>query len=201
VILVVCALRAELRGITLPAGVEIAESGVGPVEAAIRTAALLATGSYRSVVNAGIGGAFRGRASIGEGVIVAEERLADFGLEGGGRLTLPDGARLVDRAFAADELLAAVEKLPYRTVSGLSVVSVTTTDETAQRLSAAYDTDVESMEGFAVLRACERAGIPGIEVRGISNYVGARERAEWDFGTGASACRETLEAVLQALTP
>lgn len=200
-ILVVCALRAELRGVTLPAGVEIAESGVGPVEAAVRTAALLATGTYRAVVNAGIGGAFRGRARLGEGVIVAEERLADFGLEGGGRLTLPDGARLVERAFAADELLAAVEKLPYRTVSGLSVVSVTTTDATAQRLSAAYESDVESMEGFAVLRACEQAGIPGIEVRGISNYVGARERAEWDFGTGVSACCKTLEAVLQALTP
>jgi futalosine hydrolase len=201
VILVVCALRAELRGVTLPAGVEIAESGIGPVEAAVRTATLLGTGKYSAVVNAGIGGAFRGRAHLGEGVIVAEERLADFGLEGGGRLVLPDGARLVDRAFAADETLAAVEKLPYRVVSGLSVFSVTTTDETAQRLSAAYDPDVESMEGFAVLRACEQAGIPGIEVRGISNYVGARERAEWDFGTGVSACRKTLEAVLQALTP
>jgi futalosine hydrolase len=201
VILVVCALRAELRGITLPAGVEIAESGVGPVEAAIRTAQLLASGTYRCVVNAGIAGAFRGRASLGEGVIVAEERLADFGLEGGGRLTLPDGARLIDRAFAADDMLAAVDKLPYRTVSGLSVVNVTTTGETALRLSAKYDADVESMEGFAVLRACERAGVAGIEVRGISNYVGARERAEWDFGTGVSACRKALEAVVQALTP
>jgi futalosine hydrolase len=200
VILVVCALRAELRGLAPRDGVEIVACGVGAVEAAAHTARLLAGGTYRAVINAGIGGAFRGRASLGEGVIVAEERLADFGLEGGAALTLPEGARLIDRAYADDALLAAVGSLAPRIVSGVSVSLVTTTDATAERLARTYDADVESMEGFAVLRACERAAVPALEVRGISNYVGAREQAEWDFRTGAAACCATLDSVLNALT-
>jgi len=197
-ILVVCALRAELRGWTRPAGVELLESGVGPVEAAAQTARALASARYDAVVNAGIAGAFRGRAQLGEALIVAEERLADLGLEQG-RLVLPDGAQLIDRAFASDDLLARLERVACRVGAGVTVFNVTTTDATAARLARGYDADVESMEGFAVLRACEQAGVPGVEIRGISNYVGDRTRSEWDFAAGTRACVAALNATLEAL--
>jgi futalosine hydrolase len=51
------------------------------------------------------------------------------------------------------------------------------------------------MEGFAVLRAAEKAGIPAIEVRGISNVVGDRAKSGWDFAAGVRG----LESVLGAL--
>jgi futalosine hydrolase len=198
-ILVVCALRAELRGFTAPSGVDVLASGVGPVEAAAETARALASGRYRAAINAGIAGAFRGRARVGEAVLVAEERMAGLGLEGGTRMALPGGATLVDRAFADDDLLAAAGGVALRTVCGVTVTTVTATDETALRLAREYDGDVESMEGFAVLRACERAGVPALEIRGISNYVGERSRSEWDFPAGAKACGDALAAVLATL--
>ena len=198
-ILVVCAVRAELRSWVARAGVAVLESGVGPVEAAAAAARALATTTYAAVVNAGIAGAFRGRARIGEAVVIAEERLADLGLEDGSQLALPDGNQLVDRAFANDDLLARVERVPYRVGNGVTVCQVTTSDERAGRLARDYQADIESMEGFAVLRACERAGVPGIEIRGVSNYVGERARSEWDFGAGSRACVAALDALLDAL--
>jgi futalosine hydrolase len=200
-ILIVCAVRAELRGWVPRAGVNVLESGVGPVEAAAAAASALATSAYTAVVNAGIAGAFRGRARIGDAVVIAEERLADLGLEDGSRLTLPDGKQLVDRAFASDDLLARVDRIPYRIGNGVTVCQVTTSDERAGRLARDYDADVESMEGFAVLRACDRAGVPGIEIRGVSNYVGDRARSGWDFGAGSRACVAALDALLDALGP
>jgi futalosine hydrolase len=199
VILVVCALLPELKYVTRREGVEIAASGVGPVEAAIATTSALARRTYDAVVNAGIAGAFRERARIGEALLVTDEALADFGLEGGGPLALPDGAALVERASADAALLQRCMPLGLRRGTGLTVATVTTTDATAARLSLRYDADVESMEGFSVLRAAAVARVPALEVRGVSNYVGGRARAEWDFAAGARAAAAALDAVLERL--
>lgn len=198
-ILVVCALPAELRGFAAPADVELFACGVGPVEAAAGVGRALASKAYAAVVNAGIGGAFRGGAIVGDAVIVTSERLAGLGLEGGGALTLPDGASLVDEATSSDALVRLCDGLPYRSVCGVTVTQVTTTDATAERLRDAYAAQVESMEGFAVLRAAQLAGVPALEVRGVSNYVGERARAEWDFKAGSRATIAALEAVLGRL--
>ncbi len=200
-ILVVCALPAELRDFGQRAGVEVVAVGVGPVEAAAGTARALALGRYRAVVNAGIAGAFRGRATVGDALLVVEERLADFGLEGGGALSLPDGASLATTAAADPHLVASCAGLPYPHARGLTVSQVTATAATAERFAAAYAPDVESMEGFAVLRAAELAGVPGLEVRGISNYVGDREHSGWDFRAGARATSRALTALLDRLEP
>jgi futalosine hydrolase len=55
------------------------------------------------------------------------------------------------------------------------------------------------MEGFSVLRAARHSGIPALEVRGISNYVGDRAQSAWDFSAGARAAGAALEAVLDRI--
>ncbi|MBD5604467.1 MAG: futalosine hydrolase [Candidatus Eremiobacteraeota bacterium] len=198
-ILVVCALPAELRYVAQRAGVDVLSCGIGPVEAAVGVANALAHTRYDAVVNAGIGGAFRGAARVGDAVIVSEETLADFGLEGGGALSLPDGAALVERAFADAALLGRTMSAGVPLARGLTVAEVTATDATAARLRARYAADVESMEGFSVLRAAAVAKIPALEIRGVSNYVGDRASAEWDFAAGARATARALEIVLDRI--
>lgn len=199
-ILVVCALPEELRFVSERANVEIFACGVGPVEAALGTARRLAERHYEAVVNAGIGGAFRGHGAVGDAMLVSDESFADFGLEGAGKLTLPGGATLIERERSDAALLARCLPLRIPLGRGLTVAQVTATDATAARLAARYRCDVESMEGFAVLRAAAVARIPALEVRGISNYVGDRAKAEWNFAAGARAAAVALESVLDRLT-
>jgi futalosine hydrolase len=199
-ILVVCALPEELRFVSERSNVEIFACGIGPVEAASGTARRLALGHYEAAINAGIGGAFRGSAKVGDAVLISDETYADFGLEGEGELSLPGGATLVERERADPALLARCLTLRIPLGRGLTVAQVTATDATAARLSARYRSDVESMEGFSVLRAAAVARIPALEVRGISNYVGDRSRGEWNFAAGARATAVALEAVLDRLT-
>ena len=198
-ILIACALAAELRGWLQRPGTQLLETGVGPVEAGIVTARTLAEKPYSAVLSAGIGGAFPGRGHVGEALVVAEERLADLGREDGERLALPDGAVPLDRAFSSDELLARIDRLPYRIGTGITVHRVTCSETTVTRLLDAYHADVESMEGYAVLRASRCAGVPALEIRGISNYVGPRTASQWNFAAGAQACVAALDAVLDRL--
>jgi len=198
-ILVVCALHAELRGLGARPGVEVFACGVGPVEAGIALASKLAGSGYRAVVNAGIGGAFPGGARVGEARLVDEEVLADFGLEGGGEFTLPGGAHIVDRAFSDGALLARCAGIGLPAVRGLTVAAVTTTRATGERFARTYAPGVESMEGFSILRASALAGVPALEVRGISNYVGDRAESAWDFRAGSQATIAALERILDAL--
>lgn len=43
------------------------------------------------------------------------------------------------------------------------------------------------MEGFAVLRAAQLAGIPAIEVRAISNFIEEPDRRLWQFNEAFAA--------------
>ncbi len=82
---------------------------------------------------------------------------------------------------------------------GVTSATVTSTDARATLLAQRYRPDVESMEGFAVLRAAHQVGVPAIEIRGVSNLVGARASNEWDFAAGARAAVETTDALLEVL--
>jgi futalosine hydrolase len=198
-ILVVSALLPELRYFEPREGVELFGCGVGPVEAAAETARKLAERRYDAVINAGIAGAFRQRARIGDAILISDETLAELGLEGGGPLSLPGGATLIERCEADGTLLGRAKTSGLAIGRGLTVAQITTTDATARRLRERYASDVESMEGFAVLRAAALARVPAIEIRGISNYVGDRAASQWNFDAGARAVAAGLGAVLDRL--
>jgi futalosine hydrolase len=196
-ILLVSAVAAELDWLRNRAGVETIVSGIGPVDAASRVAKALCTASYELVINAGIAGAMRGVASVGDGVVVGEE-LMELELETGGRLALPPGNLVADRVPADKHLIEAITALGFPLVRGVTVARVTATDATAARLRE-RGAEIESMEGFAVLRAAQLAGVPAIELRGISNYVGDRATSEWDFEAGLRGLRKALNAALDLL--
>ncbi|MEO9171183.1 MAG: futalosine hydrolase [Candidatus Baltobacteraceae bacterium] len=196
-ILLVCAVPKELAWLGPRADVEVLVAGVGPVDAAARVARALTKRRYDAVLCAGIAGAFRGVAAVGDGVIVGEETM-ELSLETGERLVLPDGGVAADRVPADAHLIEALAAFGFPLVRGITVSRVTSTDATAARLRM-RGAEIESMEGFAVLRAAQLAGVPAIEVRGISNIVGDRSESAWDFEAGLLGLRRVLNATLDLL--
>lgn len=194
-ILVTCAVGRELSFFTSVPHVEMLVTGVGPVEAAACVSRALALGPYELVINAGIAGAFEGKAALGEGVVVSEDFM-EIDIENGDPLKLPDGARVVDRASSDFAIVEQLVERGFKNVRGITVSRVTASLQTAARL-AAHDVDIESMEGFAVLRAAAMAGVPAVEIRGISNIVTLREASKWNFAAGVAG----LESVFTTLLP
>ena len=67
---------------------------------------------------------------------------------------------------------------------------------TSGRVGGATSCDVEAMEGFGVLRACELAGVPALELRAVSNDIGEADRAKWRFDDALAALRDAVARVL-----
>lgn len=192
-ILVMTAVEAErdavVRGLNGDDRFAVRIAGVGPAEAAARTAAALAAegAGCGLVVAAGIGGGFPGRADIGSLVVSSRIVAADLGAE------TPDGFASVDAlGFGSaeaqtDEALAArwaealaAAGLPALAGPVLTLSTVTGSAETAAMLAERVPgAAAEGMEGFGVAVAARHFGVPAVELRAISNAVGPRDRAAW----------------------
>jgi nucleoside phosphorylase len=154
--------------------------GVGPVEAAAATARELATRAPEKVVHVGIAG---GRGITPGGLVIGGEAVyADLSSE------IP----VVDRIFPDGELLDRI-----RTAVPEALVLPIGTSGAVGGLRAG-DLRVEAMEGFGVLRACELAGIPAVEVRAISNELAEGDRSRWRIGRALEALADALPRVLEA---
>ena len=163
-ILVVAATVIELEWVV---GVESLAVGVGPVEAALGTARRLAVDPPALVLHVGIAGAKTASGiAIGEVVIGTESRYTDLNAEIPGLVKVCQPAADLLAQVAA--LLPDARRLPIATTAFVGGGAC----------------DVEAMEGFSVLRAAARAGIPAVEVRTISNMVEEQDRRRWDFRAG-----------------
>jgi len=195
VILLTAAVEAELGFWQSRDGVEVLITGVGPVEASCALAAALASREYELVINAGIAGAFDGAAAIGDGVVVDHDTI-DLALESGEPLALPLGVTLADHAASDSALVAQLRAKGFSALHGITVTHVTASEKRAQALRE-RGAEVESMEGFAVLRAAARAGVRAIELRGISNRCGDRASSDWDFAAGVAGLRRIMDAFFE----
>jgi futalosine hydrolase len=195
VILLATAVKDELRFWKPRDDVCVLITGIGPVEASAAVATALAQHRCELVINAGIAGTFDGAARIGDGVVVAEDAM-ELNLESGADLVLPHGASVVNVARSDATLVGKLRDRGFSALRGITVAQVTCSAATARRLSE-RGAQVESMEGFAVLRAALRSGIPAIEVRGISNRCGDRKESGWDFAAGVAGLERVLGALLE----
>ena len=70
---------------------------------------------------------------------------------------------------------------------------------TTARVGGSATCDVEAMEGFAVLRAAQLAGIPALEVRVISNVIEDEDRALWRFDDAFARIAEITPVLVAAI--
>jgi futalosine hydrolase len=167
-VLVVAATERELTRLD---GTRTVFCGVGPVGVAVATARAIAEERPSAVLHVGIAGA---RALDPLTLVIGSEAVY---CDAAGQLvparSLPDGD-LLARLHAA---------FPAAVVEPIG---------TSARVGGSHGVAVEAMEGFAVLRACELAGVPAVEVRVISNAIDEPDRARWRFDEALATLAEAL---------
>jgi futalosine hydrolase len=176
VILVVAATERELAGAD---GAAVLVCGIGPVEAAAATAQALVERRPSAVLHVGIAGA---RGLGAPQLVIGSESVYEDAA----------GGALVPARIAPDPaLLAAVQRaLPDAHVLAIG---------TSAHVGGTRLCTVEAMEGFAVLRAAERAGIPAVEVRVVSNEIDEPDRSRWRFDDALAVLDTALPRLLAAL--
>lgn len=207
-VLVVAATAFEIAPFTdwLPraqADADVLITGIGLMNTSWHLCRQLALKEYQLVVQAGIGGSFDKRIPLGAVVKVKKDRIADLGV-------------WEQKAFnnVYDMKLVKPNQFPYRngwlvnTTSGLdradgipfvaavSVNRITTGTALIRQWEEKYNPSVESMEGAAFHYACLMAGIPFLQLRSISNYVGERDKSKWKLKASIASLNETLVKII-----
>ena len=197
---------ALAQGFTAPEQPDAAPS------AASTTPGLLAgtglTSAYTLVVSAGIGGGFPGVADVGSLVVADAMVAADLGSQA------PDGflsvdelgfgsSRVVADAALAVRLRDALKRAGHAVSGGTAVTVSTATgtaDTAAELLRRVPDAAAEGMEGFGVATAAQQFGVPALELRGISNAVGPRDRDAWRIKDALIALQAASSILREVLT-
>jgi futalosine hydrolase len=167
-LLVVAATGRELASVE---GARTVLCGIGPVEAAVATARALAEERPSAVLHVGIAGA-RGLPPLT--LVLGSEAVYS---DAAGPLV---PARALPDATLLGRLHDAFPEAYVRPIG------------TSARVGGTHSVDVEAMEGFAVLRACELTGVPAVEVRVVSNEIDEEDRSRWRFDDAFAALAETL---------
>jgi futalosine hydrolase len=179
VILVVAATERELVAVD---GAATLCCGIGPVEAGIATATALSRDRPNALLHVGIAGA--PELEAGSVVIGSEAFYCDIV---DAASTLPR----VERARPARELVEAARRaLPEARVLPIA---------TCGRVGGGGACDVEAMEGFAVLRAAELAGVPAVEVRTISNRPADADRGLWRIEDALARLAEIVPPLVREI--
>jgi futalosine hydrolase len=215
-IMLVAATRAEIEPTlqwleTLaPASAEGSESvefhtlitGVGMTATSFRMGQHIAFFQPDWIVNIGIAGAIDRSLRLGEVVQVTTEVFADLGIEeADGTFHDLFEVGLADRNLPpfAGGILNNPERasIPLAAANGLTVNKVHGYESSINALRGTYpEAQIESMEGAAFFYACLNTQVPFLALRGISNYVEKRNRANWQIGTAIQHVNTSLQMIL-----
>lgn len=176
--LVVVAVRPEAAHLR---GVDVVLTGIGKVAAAVAVSAAIAERRPSLVLNVGTAGALRD------------------GLEGAhvvGRVVEHDVDHVALGALIGEELSGEVVLDPASPIT-LATGDAFVADAGLRRALAAR-ADLVDMEGYAIARACERAGVPCRIVKVVSDTADAGAALTWKEQADRTA-REIAAVVAQHL--
>ncbi len=203
--LIVVATPAEAERL-LDLNARVIVSGVGVVAAALATARALAREKTGLVISAGIGGAYPSSGLLpGDLALSSEIVQADLGAWDDSRFLdfdelglsiLPDSPH-AGRFSTWPTASEVARRTGARLGSMLTLSSVTGSVEAAAFLEERFPGALtEGMEGAGIAHAALLAGVPVLEVRGVSNAVGPRDRASWQIPQALAATRKGVAAAL-----
>lgn len=158
------------------------------------------------IIQIGIGGSFSSTLAIGSAVAVDKEVIADMGVveEGGYKSIFEMG--LVDNnehPYNNGALINNHSDLlsmsGLKTAVGLTVNEITTHPEKINLFNSQYGADIESMEGAALHYVCIMKKIPFLQIRGISNMVGERDKSRWQINEAINAASDVCIGLINNL--
>lgn len=191
-VLVIAATNRELTGLkeisfNRPSlVVHTAVTGVGLLPSSYAIMQLIARLKPDLIIQVGIAGSFNPTLVLGTAVTVRQEILADMGVYE------TDGYHDIFELGLAEENVPPlelgaivnhhdhlIESASLPAVSAVSVNEISTSAEKINMFAEKYKAEIESMEGAALHYVCALQNIPFIQIRGISNLVGERDKSKW----------------------
>ena len=182
-------------------------TGVGTAATVYHLVAELQKTKPSLVLQAGIAGSFDQSMPLGQAVIVNADRFADLGVHEHGEWNDVFDMNLTDAGqppYSNGWLINPHQDLLRATgipiVKSISINEITTAFARIRQLREKYNPSIESMEGAAFHYVCLQQGIPFIQLRTISNYVGERNKEKWELRQAIETLGAKIQEVINRLS-
>ena len=202
------------RGMLSGLEVLLINTGIGKVNASHSLTAMAERFPVNKVINMGVGGAYAGAGlDVGDVAVASKEVFGDDGVitsngwKGMKEIGIPvlqKGRKKLFNEFplttppqaflkAQNNKLAVIKSGLFVTVG-----SASGTPKRARELENKFGGICENMEGAAIAHVSAIYGIPMIEVRGISNIVGIRDKRRWKLKEASEICQKVVLNLLES---
>ena len=185
---------------------QILVTGVGPILTAHGLAKFFNLTKPTRAIHIGIAGG-QDDLQLGQVVQVVQDRFGDVGVEDEHgefidvfELELADqnfhpfregSLHIPDNAYRLND---SIEK-----VAGVTLSKVTGTELSARRIRNKYNSKIETMESASFFYACLVDHIDFISIRGISNYIGIRNKQTWNIPLAIDKVNASLIELIQSV--
>lgn len=160
---------------------------------------------YDLVVQAGIAGTFNDCFNLEEVVLVKEDAFADLGIDEKGNFTTIFETGLMhenDFPFTKGWLLNQnpfLEKSCLPLAKGITINKITDDFLQIKNMHQKFTADIESMEGAAFHYVCLQQNINFLQLRGISNMIGERDKTKWSIKNAVKNLNKELLKIIENL--
>ena len=182
------------------------QSGVGMLATAVSLTKIIVEEKPDLIIQMGIAGTFNTKINLGKVVAIQDETIGDLGVEEDGKWKDIFEMKLEKSSYPPfekrrlpNQWLSQYNLLELTEVSGITVNEITTNAKRMEQLIKKYNPITESMEGAALHFVCRDMNIPFLQIRAISNYVGERDKTNWQLKESLDALKETVLKLIDKL--
>ncbi len=182
-------------------------TGVGGIQTTYHLTRYLSTyGLPDFIIFAGIAGSFTPNIGIGDVVLIKEDQFGDIGTKN------PDGTflDLWDlNLIHPDETPFMNKKIHCPNIelyniataaSGLTVNTITSTIKEATTIQNHFGAEIETMENASMYYVAAQFDCLFIGIRSISNFVGIRDKSEWNIPLAITNLNESIIAMIDVIS-
>jgi futalosine hydrolase len=163
-------------------------TGIGLTATAYHLTRQLLLKKYGLVIQAGVAGCFNKKLSLGSVVVVKKDAIADQSVIELKQLKTLFDLKLVPadqfpytKAWLINPYTDLLKKTTLKQVKGVSVNEITTSRQKVIFYEESFNAVTESMEGAALHYTCLMESVPFLQIRSMSNYIGERNKKNWNM--------------------
>ena len=180
--------------------------GIGLTATTYHLARQLQLKKYDLVIQAGVAGCFDKKLSLGAVVIVKQDTIADQSVIELQQLKSLFDLKLVPanrfpytNTWLVNPGKALLKSIRIKKVKGISVNEITTSKQKIKFYEDNFKPVTESMEGSALHYTCLMERVAFLQIRSMSNYIGERNKKNWNMQTSIDNLNKVLIQIIENL--
>jgi len=184
--------------------IDILITGIGLTASTYHFAKQLSLKKYGLVIQAGVAGSYDLNVPLGAVVAVKQDTIADESVIEMKKLKtlfdlklVPQNQHPYKNGWLLNPHQENLKKTGLKIVKGISVNQISTSKQMIQFYRDMFDPATESMEGAALHYVCLMENVPFVQLRSISNYIGERNKKNWDMKDSIENLNNELLKILK----